>query len=243
MRKTISTFSLLRAAAIGAITAAAASSNAQVLYSDATYNQSGNFDYNGNWSVGNEVVLASGGTSPDLVNSFDFQYNLSAEPGSSGAVPTGSVQITFYQNNGAPFNGYATPSQVLWQSAPINIGANGFTTATLFFPSALINGGAGVLVPDDFTWVATFTGITSSEEAGLSLYAPPTVGGNYADAWVDTGSGWVLDQALAGNPPLEFGAIIGGVPVPDTGAVWLSIAMAAACLAGFSKLNRRAIRT
>ncbi len=89
-----------------------------------------------------------------------------------------------------------------------------------------------VSVPDDFTWTMVFEDVPIGESAGMGLFSEPTgpsVGGNYGDAWINTGSGWQLYVASPGNPSLQFGAILEAVPEP--GVIALVVMGACAFLA------------
>jgi hypothetical protein len=224
---------LVRAAAGALLAFLAQNAQSNVLYNDIINTQNGNFN-NGNATEGNEVTLAGAATG-DLITSFAFQ----ADYIGSLLTPAATFSLSFYKNNGPLFSGYASPGTLIWTSGPFSFG--GYTPATgssISFAQADLGG--GVLVPQDFTWVVTFAGLQGGENAGLSLYSPATVGENYNDAWVNNGSGWVLDVATVGNPPLDFGAEIGGTPVPDSSCLSISVM---AVLAGFGwmkRLQRRA---
>jgi hypothetical protein len=96
----------------------------------------------------------------------------------------------------------------------------------------------GILVPDDFTWTVTFIG---GDDAGLSLYAPPTVGSNYADEWVNNGGGWTLNVATDPTQPLEFAAVVGAIPTPDSSWLPVSATGILICLGIATIKNRKRI--
>ena len=125
-------------------------------------------------------------------------------------------------------NSYATPGTTPLYSSPAysmsSLGLDSFTQGTtLNMAQSDLNG--GVVVPQDFTWTVTFGNIPAGEAAGLALYSPPTVGENFDDAWVNTGTSenpnWSLDVSDPGNPGLQFGAEIQTVPEPSTTALCL----------------------
>jgi len=207
------------------------------LYQNSTSFQNGNINL-GNAQLGNEITLAGSATS-DLITSFSYQYDFIGTAG--GATPNGNetATVTFYQNNGPTYGAttYHEPGTPLF-SDTVNIGLAGYTSGyTVDYFQADINGGLGVVVPEDFTWTVTFAGLTGSETAGLALYSPATVGGNYNDAWVNTGSGWTLDTTTAGTPPPDFGAVFNGPTstVPDSSCLPLSVL---AVMAGFGWMKR-----
>jgi hypothetical protein len=246
------TNTLLSILAVGATTLIAGSAYGQVLYSDSTTPTGGLFANSGDWEVGNEVLLNSAPGSSDLITDLKFQFDAT---GSTLANLTGNetVQLVLYKNDGSPVppSGALAPSTVLFQSAAYTLSQLGITATTFssvpqeqgitldFQQSDL---GGGVTVPEDFTWAVKFGDVAANESFGLSTYAPPTVGANYMDAWVNTGSGWNLDVANAGLPSLEFGAIISTSSVPDNASTLMLLGSAITGLVGISKLNRRSVR-
>jgi hypothetical protein len=207
----------LNALAVGSLVVLAQSAESQsVLYNNTTTSQSANFDPAGGTTFGNEVVLSTGAPF-DSISSFAFQFDLTGT-----ATFTGSedVNVTFYANNGAPATGgAASPSTVLWNSGTASLASYGlgaYTTGaqlTLTVPN--------ITVGPDFTWAVTFSNLQGGDQAGLALYGPSTVGFNYGDAWVNSGSGWSLQVASGSNPPLKFGVEILGTPtgVPEPGTI------------------------
>jgi len=201
------------------------------LYQNSTTYQSVNFN-NGNNEAGNEVVLA-GASSSDLITSFSFQFDFVNSSGGTTGTPAGGemADVRFYQNNGPDFGAttYAEPSTVLFDSGKFSLG--GFTQGNTFnFYQTDLNG--GVVVPKDFTWTVSFSGLPVTENAGLALYSPATVGANFNDAWInDT---WSLQQTYSGLP-LDFGAVFNGSAVPDSSCLSISVM---AVLAGFGWVKR-----
>jgi hypothetical protein len=206
------------------------------LYQDSTTTQNGNFN-NGNNTEGNEVVLA-GTAASDLITSFSFQFDYTGT-GNPSAV---TADVQFFANTGGAVSGYASPGGTpLFDSGAFSIG--GYTAgSTVNFDQADLGG--GVVVPQDFTWVVTFAGLTAGENAGLALYSPATVGQNFNDAWVNDNNGnpnsWQLDVATQGNPPLDFGAVFNGTPVPDSSCLPFSVLAVLAGFAWMKRLQRKA---
>jgi hypothetical protein len=236
MNKSIKNLAPLAAA--GVIAILAQNAHSQNLYNNTTGNQSENFNYTG--QAGNEVVLA-GSASSDLITGFNFQYDVNATGVLQGGLLPNSVNVVLnlWANTGALVSGYASPGTLLYSTAPFALTTA--TSSSVLSYVAADFGGTGVVVPKDFTWTVSFSGLTSTESAGLGLYNPPTVGGNYADEWYNSGSpnAWTLNVAPVGNPPLEFGASITGTAVPDSSSLSLS---ALAVLAGFAWM-KRSLRT
>jgi hypothetical protein len=224
---------LARLAAAGALVVLAHNAQSQIgtgnLYQDAAPNFQ-NANYNaGNSEEGNQIILAGSGAY-DLITSFSFQFDYTG----SLASPDASADVRFYENNGTPVNGYASPSTVLFDSGSFSIG--GYTTGSTenFYMTDL---GGGVVVPQDFTWTVTFSGLQSGENAGLALYYPPTVGSDglpNGDAWVNLGSGLVPGNDS--GDPLVFGAVFNGVEdVPEPSCLRL---FALSVVAGFGWMKR-----
>lgn len=176
----------------------------------------------GLFEVGDEIILGPGGSS---VTNFTFQYSLTALSGNEQA------RVRFYKNDGALFNGFATPGSVVFDSGNFNIAAFGTGAHTLRFDTDF---GSGLLVPNDFTWSVQFAGIETNESAGPALFNPVTVGGNYNDYWDKGTNGWELKQ-WQGNP-MNFAARFEAVPEPSTLALGLIGGAAALIL---SRRNKR----
>jgi len=205
-----------------AIMAGTAKSQGNLVYANSTTFQGANFYY-GNGSAGNEVMLAGTGPS-SLITSFTLQFAL---VGNGAANPSGNeaVALRFYQNDGSLVSGIPSPNTALYDSGFVTLNQVGLQTftlgSTLTYDSSMLGG--GVVVPNDFTWAVTFANISPDELAGLALFSPATVGNNFGDAWVNTGSGWQLQSAGSGNPPMEFGVQISGNSVPEPGSLCLAL--------------------
>jgi len=241
MNKPIKT--LMQLVASGTLLAFAQNAHSQLVATGNLYQNaapgSQNAVYNdGNSEEGNQIVLAGTATS-DIITSFSFQYDYSSRLQS---LPLGMADVRFYANDGAPVAGYASPGTVLFDSGAFPIVPTTGATEN-FFPgdftgtgSGIVGGGLGVLVPQDFTWTVTFSGLQTGEDAGLALYDPIQVGANglpNGDAWVNTGTG--LMPANDSGSPLEFGAVFNGVPAPDTSCLSVSVL---SVLAGFRWMKR-----
>jgi hypothetical protein len=185
----------------------------QVLYANTNTFQGANFNY-GNGEVGNQVSLA-GTAATYWITNFVFQIDFLEVI--TGALPTGSemADLRFYENNGPPASpsGAATPGTVLYDSGAFPIG--GFTLLSLVNFSGPADFGAITVVPQNFTWTVIFSGLATNVTAGLALYSPATIGTNYDTAWINDGTNWQLLTDTAGDPPPDFGAVIGGTPVPE----------------------------
>jgi len=152
---------------------------------------------------GDEIALS--GTAR-VVTQFRFEYY-----GGFKAKGTERAQIRFYANNAPGI--YSKPGTPLWDSGAFAISTN-FRSQSLMVPS--------VLVPDTFTWTVQFHGLsqTNGDQAGLSLYDPPTVGGqlasgkigSYDDYWRKSRGIWSFYR-WNGNPVANFGAQVVAEPM------------------------------
>ena len=208
---------------VGALAFLCQNAMSQNLYDDTASYTGANFNFGtsaGTASAGNEVVLS--GSSANTVNDFQVQIDFTGT-----GTPTGTVDVGFYLNNGAPFNGYATPGTQLWDAGATAL--TSFTTGGGEKLDYAIPG--GVVVPQDFTYVVTFSGLTATEVGGLSIYGNTTTGLNYNDAWVNTAGSWSLEAAGSGQPAPQFGATMTGTTVPEPSTIALGVMGACAFIA------------
>jgi hypothetical protein len=224
---------LAQMTAVGALASLAQNAQSQVIYQNDTVNLNHNYSPG---QAGNEVVLA-GSAASDLITAFSLQFDV---VGPAGGSPNGNAVLNFYENNGPLVSGAASPGTLLYSTAPFSLSTlTSFTTGAILNYTAADFGGTGVVVPKDFTWTVSFTGLTGGDTAGLSEFGPhATVGANFGDAWENTSGSWNLLVASKGFEPLTFGAVIDGTPistVPDSSSLPLS---ALAVLAGFGWMKR-----
>lgn len=237
----------LGAFAVGAIALLSQNAQSQTVLYNNTSTFTGDFNYVTSptaGTAGNQVILSGGPN--DIITSLSFQYTFSGSD-----TPTGSAtaDLIFYQNNGAQASGFtkggASPSTILFSGTNVSLGTgSGAYTNGATITYSVANGGlpANFQVPQNFTWAVTFAGLTSSESAGLALFAPFTVGQNQGDAWYNTGNNsgaWALDVAPSGSPALDFGATISGTAVPEPSSLSLLAVGSFGLLAsGWRKLRR-----
>jgi len=161
--------------------------------------------------LGDQIILDVPAPTAE-VDYFRFQYFL--EPINLYTL-SGSEQarIHFYQMDGAPVSGYASPGTTLWDSGWFNI--QGTTRNTYTFDNT--TAGFPVTLPKEFTWSVEFQGLGSdpnwTARAGVDLYTPPTTGQNYPDYWMKQGGNWSL-LTLGFGYTANFGAQVGVVPEP-----------------------------
>ena len=176
------TFLFLQGLAAGVVAILAQTTQGQVIYNNTgqtvgtsvgTSSQVGNYSFgnSGNQQVGNEIILGSGTGTYDIT-SFAVQFFLN----STGSSLSGNEQVTlnFYDNNGGAVSGYNSPGTRVYTSGPLSLSS--FTSTT----GATLTYTPDVVVPADFTWTLTFSGINdgvSGETAGLSIFNSSTKNG------------------------------------------------------------------
>jgi hypothetical protein len=184
---------------------------------DNSVNYRGAWLYSG-YELGDQITLA--GTDRYLVG-FGFEYyglNLSS---------SAQARVRFYANDGPlGTSGYATPGTVLFDSGFFAIPDPGGTDnrrTMNFFEANLVT--VTQPLPDTLTWTVEFGGINTNnnEWAGLSIYSPPTVGGNTMDYWQNEGTPGNPNWRLLVNPSgsMDFGAQFSAVPEPSSVALLL----------------------
>jgi hypothetical protein len=170
----------------------------------------------GTLEVGDQIILAG---NDRYLNYFDFEYWGAVAGNPNATAFTGSVEarVRFYKNEGTPFNGYATPNDMFYDSgwfgglvptdyAPFR--------ATIYFTAGTDFPNNGLLIPaDEITWSVQFQGMGTSDTVGVDLYSPPVIGQNYDDYWQNGGSGWTL---LTNSVPMDFGARMYATPEPSS---------------------------
>jgi len=143
----------------------------------------------GTLEVGDEIVLA--GTARYLTNmSFEFW---GTTYGTNGATFAGAVQarVRFYVNDGQPFNGYATPGSVFFDSGWFG-GFYPTPRCTATFTAGMDFPSSGLFIPtNDFTWSVQFQNLGPGDALGVDIYSPATTGADYPDYWENNGS-WAL---------------------------------------------------
>jgi hypothetical protein len=216
------------------ITALLALSLGQSLFAATIYDNSVNdlvTRFNpGTIAIGDEINLA--GTERYL-SQFDFEYWGT----SAGANFAGNVQarVGFYLNDGALFNGYATPGTQLFDSGWFGIGTT--PRSTLVFTAGSDFSSAGLFIPSStITWTVQFQGMSGSDAVGVDLYSPPVVGSSVPDYWQNSGGGW---QLMTNTVAMNFGARLFAsadpVPEPSMLTFWVSSAL---LLVGAGRMRR-----
>jgi hypothetical protein len=186
--------------------------------------------------IGDEIVLA--GTARWLT-SFSFEYfgtNTASATSFSGNV---EARVRFYQNDGAPFHGYATPSTLFYDSGFFSLNLLGGPTprSTLNFQQGVDFPTGGLHIPtSDMTWTVQFTGMGATDSVGVDLYSPPTIGQDFPDYWSNSG-GW---QLLTNSIPMDFAAQFNAeMTSPEPSVLALSVVGGLGILAFGSRLRRK----
>jgi hypothetical protein len=168
--------------------------------------------------LGNEITLAETGN----MKYFSFEYwgTNTLSPGNSSFQGNGngpvSVDVKFYRNNGAPFNGYPTPNTLIYDTGFFAINPTPQSTLVYTLGDGLPLGGVQFNF-QDITWSVQFENTGPNDSVGVDFYFPPTVGTSYGDTWENDGTGWVLDVQ---SPPASFGALM---ETPEPSSMMLSL--------------------
>ncbi|MSU56858.1 MAG: hypothetical protein EXS35_01505 [Pedosphaera sp.] len=183
---------------------ATSGARADVVYSDATTDLNIRFNP-GLVEVGDEIVLAGGARQ---VTNFQFQY-WGLNFGS-----TEKARIRFYVNDGTNSPaGPQVPNSVLYDSDWFPIVATPRNTLIFDDFNDIAPGLQSVTVPDSFTWSVQFKDLAGGATAGVDLYDPPTVGGNYNEYWDNNGAaGW--QYRGTNSPNINFAAKVSAIPEP-----------------------------
>ena len=205
-----------------------------ILYQNTTTDTGNSLNFINGVTIGNEIVLGNGSPSAIVTNfSFEIYSTLAAFAGNNV-----QMEVFLYANNGAPFNGFATPGTTpVYSSGLFPLQAPrqfaGSSRVTLNFD---LSSTPFPVLSSNFTFAAVVTGLANFDTVGMELFDPATVGLNHEDYWVnDNGSGWVLKT---NSVPTGFGALFQGTPIPEPSTLGLSV-VGASLLLGSFWLRRR----
>ncbi len=197
---------------------------AEIIYNNTTtYRDEG---YTSTNEYGDQILLS--GTSR-TVSKFTFEYF------TTGVNPGGTAELTvrFYLND-ALSGGFYGPGTLLWTSDPFAAPDAGGRSVLTYEPNVFI--GKGGIGYNEFTWTVQFSNPTDGGTWGLSMYSPPTVGGNYDDYWEHDALGEWLLKTNRYDVPMNFAARVEAVPEPN--AMVLGIAGALAVLLFRASIRR-----
>lgn len=194
-----------------ALLVAGSAAQADIVYDNST----GDLDIRlnpGTREIGDEIVLAPGAR---FLTDFIFQY------WGENFFGDEQLRLKFYYNDGpASQAGPLEPGSLFFDSDWFDIVET--NRATLIFTdfvtgAAVPYDNANTLLPDSFTWTIKFRGVETDNggKAGVDLYSPPTVGGNYLEYWENTGAGGWEYRGDTNGTALNFGARVGAVPEPS----------------------------
>ena len=206
-----------------------------ILYENTATNLGYNLGFNNNDIIGQQIWLGTGAL-PFNLTGFSFEF-YSPNHTFSGPV---TADVSFYENNGALVNGYSAPGTRFWNSGtfslPTAFTASGTNSAVLSFDTTDFTGGDGpgavtmspnFIMPSNFTFVVTISGMQGFDAVALPIFDTPQVGANSGDYWYDLSGNWELLTNSAG--PIAFGAQFTGVQVtPEPSVICLSALGAAA---------------
>jgi hypothetical protein len=189
--------------------------------------------------VGNEILLPA--TSPGFLTDFSFEFwgTNSASPGNVSFAGPVTAEVRFYVNNGAPFNRYSSPGTMFFDSGPISLASIGATPTarrTMLFTAGTDFPSSGLIIPTyDITWTVQFAGMGLTDNVGVDLYSPATVGQTYGDYWAYNGTSWALET---NSIPMSFGAYMSAT-VPEPSTLSLSLIGGIGMLALARRLRRK----
>jgi len=194
---------------------------ADYIYNNATNDLLTRFPAANGVKYGDEIILA--GTDRFLTNfSFEFYGTNTAGGGTYSGSP--EVKVRFYYNDGPLFNGYATPSNIFWESSWFPLGSSTTPRSTIWYNGSDFTSGAVIalvnplLVVSNFTWSVEFRTLGLTDDVGLDIYSPPVVGQDFPDYWENLGSGWVLKT---NSVPIDFAAQLEAT-IPEPASILLS---------------------
>jgi hypothetical protein len=190
------------------LTAAALPLSADLLYNNSSNDLKLRFNP-GTTEIGDEITLAA----PGFLTNFSFEY-YGLHDNDIVAPFAGNIQgrVTFYNMDGAPFNGYASPGTAFWTSDLFSV-PEPTQRNTFWFNTELP---ANMLLPENFTWSVQFSGLGAGDEVGVDLYDPITVGSSLPDYWRKQGTTWSLAQTTPDQPINFASRFEGTIPEPAT---------------------------
>jgi hypothetical protein len=188
----------------------------------------------GTFEVGNEINFA--GTERSLTNfSFEFWGTNTASPANISFAGSVRAEVRFYLNDGAPFNSYATPGTMFYDSGLVLIGGPTARSTLVFDISDF---GGGLFLPGNtITWTVQFSGMGGTDSVGLDLYSPAVVGTDFSDYWENQGSGWAL-RTNSLSSSMEFGTRFEAT-VPEPSSITLSILGGVGLFVAVGRMRRR----
>jgi len=217
------------------------SARANTIYANTNSFNGNMFTMANGQEVGDEITVPAGSS----LASFAFEYDAPALLAANVAV-----DVRFYLNNGVLYNGYNTPSTLLFDSGwymntlagniPSGPGPGGNSAYTLLYTTSDFSSGAqngwapNFTVPTDFTFTITWTNLDGSSQVDMPL-ANNTPGISSGEYWLNNNGTWELltNSATPGNLLVDFE---GQVPEPS---VFALTAIGGVLFLGINKLRRK----
>lgn len=229
------------AAGVGIFLAASVASYGSTLYSDTATDTGTGLSFTNGVTIGQQITMTGAFTADTLTN-FSFElYSTNA------FLNTVSMDVMLLTNNGALFNGYASPSTSFYDSgvftlqsptqtagSPTNVERLTFDLTT----SPAVN----MSIPTNFTLAFTVTGLGVGTNVAVELFGLATVGQNNGDYWLtnaNVGGGWILETNGASS--IQFGAQFLGTgtsTIPEPSVIYLG-AVGMVALVGAVRLRRK----
>src|ERR1700722_915002 len=198
-----------------------------IIYNNSTGNTGFRLDAANNQEVGDELNLSGPGY---YLTNFSFNFYTSIASGDNV-----TLEVLFRNNDGAPFNGYATPGSIFYDSGAFSLNSVTNDGGLDFDISDLSTGdtvplNSNVPMPTNFSFSVVVTGLEGSDVFALDLYNPVTVGSSAPDYWLNPGGGWEL--LTNSDTPVNFGAVFQGslTPAPEPAVISISLLSGAAWL-------------
>jgi hypothetical protein len=178
-----------------------------------------------------------------FLTSFSFEYwgaNTLSTTTFAGDV---QARVRFYENAGALYHGYDTPSVTpFWDSGWF--GGFGPTDVDPFRATLVFTAGVGLDFPEgglllpvtsNMTWSVQFQGMGATDTVGVDIYSAPVVGQDYPDYWQNNGGWTLLTNTVR---PMDFAARMEAT-VPEPSTLTLSILGGLSLLVLTRRLRRR----
>ena len=229
------------AASAGILLAGSAAVRGATLYQNTAFTTGQVLNLPNNAQIGEQIWLGSQ-AAYNLTN-FSFEYYSPYGPNYTGSAVQADVRL--YMNNGTPTNGYNTPGTLFYDSGNFSLqdpwSVNNTNTATLVFNlSDLLSGNAmnlnqSLVLPTNFTFTITVSGLQGADAVGLPIFDPPQIGTNAGDYWYDVSGNWELLTNSIG--PIAFGAQFQGT-IPEPSVLCLG-ALGAAALTVMARRRQR----
>lgn len=222
----------ITAVGAGIFLAASVASYGTTLYSDNTVDTGNSLAFTNGETLGQQLTI-NGFNALTLTN-FSFEL-YSTNVAFSGV----NMDVTLLTNNGALFNGYASPGTSFYDSgvfalqSPVQTLGAGASVETLVFS------GLSISMPTNFTLAFSISGLGVNTNIAVELFGTASVGQNNGDYWLNNpnAGGYAL---YTNSTPVAFGAQFQGTGtlVPEPSVLCLGAAGMAA-LMGAVKLRRK----